>query len=147
MKKYFLFIFVFTLLLGCPQSLRAQTARCLKVTTNNVVLRVRPSAKSPLIKGYYNDKTVRLSKGEIVKFTGKRRNGFILVEECMASHQPAWDSGWISSKYVCNAKKCSNCRGKGFFNRICPYCEGEGHLCCKYSGRMMCKPCWGVGYK
>ena len=87
MKKYFLFIFVFTFLLGYPQSMRAQTARYLRVTTSNIPVRTRPSAKAPCITEYVRhgyEYKKRTNKGEIVKNLGKHRNGYIYI--CRACH-------------------------------------------------------------
>ena len=154
MKKYFLFIFVSTLLLGCPQSLRAQTARCLKVTTSNIPVRTRPNAKAPITHGTgqsYKWES-RTDKGWVVKNLGKRRNGYIYVEGTIGGsqgwHGGGFERGWIPAKYLRNATKCSICKGKGFFNRKCPDCDGEGFWgCCYETGKLRCNSCKGVGYK
>lgn len=120
-----------------------------KCIANNVSVRKAPSVKSPRVQftgAYGSSGPVALDKDEIVSGTGKVQGGFTQVN--YVGTYNLWYSGWVSTQYLKRIYKCKVCKGKGFFDEICPNCDGIGvHACCDYTGKKRCDNCYGIGYK
>lgn len=146
MKKI---IFILIAMLAC---IGASARTFYKVAANNVPLKSGPGKnyEASYTSGAYGIpiEPAHLSKGEIVYSDEPAQNGYVLVWE-FANRFPVWGDGWVSIKYLKKATKCSNCKGEGWFNKVCPQCHGQAYnLCsCKGRGQKICKKCWGKGFK
>lgn len=121
-----------------------------RVTGDNVNVRTGPGTNYSRVTwsgayGTRDDQPYQLSKGEIVCSKGATKNGFV----------PIWgdavwmseETGWVSSKYLTPATKCSVCKGKGNTGQVCPECDGAGmRMCCGWTGYVSCSKCKGHGY-
>jgi len=138
---------IFALLLTLCGAAFAQTF--YKCTGDRVRVRTAPSLNSGMVQysgAYGSEGPVYLDKGEKVVSYGVRRNGFIKVSYYGSYN--LWDTGWVSEKYLKKALRCPVCKGKGYFNQVCPECNGAGvHACCDFTGKKRCNSCGGVGYK
>ena len=147
MKKIFLLFFALTFICFAADAQCVQY--CLKSTGQNVNVRVGPGKNYRVVNGsgaYGFEGKVQLEKGQYVGTDGVKRNGFTHVY--YIGWYNAWEDGWVASQYLAPTTKCRACNGRGFLNRKCPECHGEGyHYCCNYTGKAVCNVCSGVGYK
>ena len=120
-----------------------------KSTGTHVNVREGPGKNYGIVEysgAYGSEGIVQLDKGVIVASDGIVRNGFRHV--FYAGTYNLWEDGWVSQQYLKRCVRCSVCKGKGYFNRKCPECNGTGvHSCCDYTGKARCSSCYGVGYK
>ena len=120
-----------------------------KSTGTHVNVREGPGKNYGIVEysgAYGSEGIVQLDKGVIVASDGIVRNGFRHV--FYAGTYNLWEDGWVSQQYLKRCVRCSVCKGKGYFNRKCPECNGTGvHSCCDYTGKARCNSCYGVGYK
>ena len=146
MKKLLFFLFLLI-----PFMVQAQTY--YKCIGNNVKLRKGPGNhykfEHLFCQGEDTDTPAQMSKGEIVKYTGKQRNGYKKVEsvwgEC--SLMQCCYSGWVSSQYIKPAARCPNCKGARVCKRCPPeQCIHKGFAWCFRTNTNVCTVCDGVGW-
>lgn len=136
---------------GMAMSMDAQTYyRC---TGNRVNVRSGPGKNYAVLVCEYQgmNEPQQLMKGHVVKYLGKKQNGFMYVEDTIDWHWSSFGIGWVSSQFLTPATKCTSCNGRGRFNRKCPECHGQG--CPMYNagscdnGYVRCEKCSGAGYR
>lgn len=152
MKQFNLrFLFAILFIFGMVTSIEAQTFyRC---TGDKVNVRSGPGKRYKVLICEYQgmNEPQQLMKGHVVKYLGKRQNGFMYVEDAINYHWMTFGQGWVSAQYFVPAIKCKSCNGKGTFNRKCPECGGDG--CPMYNvascdnGYVRCDKCAGAGYR
>ena len=143
-------------------SMTANAQVFYKCTGDNVNVRTGPGKnyKNVINQGF--ETRCQLFKDNIVRYAGKKSNGFVYVmfSNCGMTGASCYpDYGWVSSQYLKPmTHKCRVCNGKGYFNRpcgefglppeehpsACPcsgVCLNDG---CK--GKQHCRQCGGVGY-
>jgi len=154
------------LLVLAPLSVNAQNM--YRVTGNNVNVRKGPGKNYAVLTWedfYGKEQKWQLDKTDVVRYLGKKKNGFMYVE----AYQPVAGSigqdierGWVSTEYLkLMTRKCHSCNGRGYFNRPCDEYpdEGYGHgnyCACSHvlltpngdwpGGKVICKKCKGHGY-
>ena len=134
-----------------------------RCTGDNVNVRTGPGKNYAVLSDDCFLMYVQLEKGETVRSRGAALNGFIPVT-CIAVSTASGAfpvKGWVSAQYLKRMVKCTQCNGRGFFNRPCRDFDGspEFHpsacLCsssrCLHCGdcyrKQHCHSCNGVGYK
>lgn len=89
----------------------------------------------------YDYKAIVESKGLIV-------DGYIYVSDCGCQGGHGFnEDGWIPLNAVEKMNICRTCAGEGYFNEVCPECEGEEfyNCSCHGKGKKVCPICNGVG--
>ena len=154
MKRIFLMKKLLVLLfLLLPLMVQAQTFfRC---TGDNVNVRRGPGKnyKNVPAQGQVLEYApYQLEKNSIVKYLGKRQNGFMYVGFVdfadMNSHY-FFDKGWVSSQFLKPCSKCADCGGKGTWG-VCrvPDCSHDVWFSpCAGTGKNFCENCHGLGYR
>ena len=152
-QSFFKIILAIFLVSGLATSLKIDAQTYYRCTGNKVNVRKGPGKNySVLICEYQgmNDPQ-QLCKGYVVKYLGKKQNGYMKVEDGNLWHWSSFGVGWVSAQYLTPAKKCTSCNGRGRFNRICPACNGEGCPLISAAecdnGKVRCMDRSGVGYK
>jgi len=137
------------------------------VTGNNVNVRKGPGRNYgaityPSFEGYDIKWQLSKSEGAIVRYLGKKRNGFMFVE----AEQPNTSgfhcsyfivSGWVPAQYLkLMTKKCPRCKGMGILNRPCDSPTHPAACTCNipilvtggrgYYNKKICDNCNGIGY-
>ena len=87
-------------------------------TGQNVNVRTGPGKQYPLAKEDFSEEPCQLDKGMLVRYLGKKKNGFCYVEGSSIITE-YYCKGWVSAKYlrpvrIINGKR-SVC---GFFSRL-----------------------------
>ena len=101
---------------------------------------------------YMQDETFYLQKGDVLKYEGAQKNGFIKVLynyeiPCFTGPNYETNVGWVSAKYLKRVTTCTACKGTGR-KGTCPTCKGVGWgNCCYYTGMGVCRTCSGKGYR
>ena len=102
-------------------------------TGNYVNVRTGPG-KNYAVYDNNTDHKRQLSKGDVVEYCGKKKNGFILIR------QLGWGEderdGWVSAQYLRPVTLCPECNGTGVVNiseqeidlENCKKCKGKGYL-------------------
>ncbi len=158
MKKMFLMFMV----LFATMTANAQVF--YKCTGDNVNVRTGPGKnyKNVINQGF--ETRCQLFKDNIVRYAGKKSNGFVYVmfSNCGMTGASCYpDYGWVSAQYLRQlTKRCPVCRGRGWFNRPCTSYEGDpddhpgacmcrGRYCLHNAdceGKQHCENCGGVGF-
>lgn len=92
----------------------------------------------------------QLFKNQMVKYLGKRQNGFLYVE-CTSGECDNWhyffDKGWVSSQFLKPAVRCRNCKGARVCKRCPPQqCVHKGFEWCFRTDENVCTVCDGYGW-
>ena len=77
----------------------------------------------------------QLSKGDVVRNGGKKKNGFCLIQGPLEWGGDERD-GWVSAQYLRPVTLCAKCFGTGDMNigeididlRTCDKCKGKGYV-------------------
>lgn len=126
-------IFLFMMVLFAVSVANAQTQGFI-CTGSNVNVRIGPGLKYKLAKDVVSEEECQLSKGQLVKYLGKKQDGFIYVD-VSSSFTEYHCKGWVSSQYLKPVKLCPSCKGEGYTNVIgymegtkCKRCNMRGYL-------------------
>ena len=152
-KSIFRIMLAIFLVGGLATSLKVDAQTYYRCTGDKVNVRKGPGKNYAVLRWEHQMSSglQQLYKGHVVKYLGKKQNGFMKVEDGIDWHWSSFGVGWVSAQYLTPATKCTSCGGKGRFNRICPECNGNG--CPTYNmgacdnGYVRCEDCSGVGYK
>lgn len=101
-------------------------------TGNNVNVRTGPGLKYKLAKDVVSEEDCQLTKGQLVKYLGKKQNGFIYVDVSSAFMEYHC-KGWVSSQFLKPVKLCPVCKGDGY-THIVGYMEGKKCKRCNMRG-------------
>ncbi len=101
-------------------------------TGQNVNVRTGPGLKYKLAKDEISGDDCQLDKGQLVKYLGKKKNGFTYVEVSAAITE-YYCKGWVYSKYLKPVKICPACNGEGY-TEIEGFMEGKECKRCKTRG-------------
>lgn len=128
MKRLFMFI----MLIFAVISVNAQE-KGFVCTGDNVNVRTGPG-KNYAVYDSDTDHKRQLSKGDVVSYCGKKKNGFILIREL------GWGvderDGWVSAQYLRPVTLCPQCDGTKDENIgeidieliTCRKCNGKGYV-------------------
>lgn len=156
-----LFIFLFLVCVG----MSAYSQNMFICTGNNVNVRKGPGKNFSILREQSERQDFwQLSKNEIVRYLGKKKNGYMYVEAmCPVQGSMGYtvEKGWVYARYFkLLTKKCPDCKGKGFFERPCGGDADDDHpmICICWheiitpygsvglAGRQICEECGGYGY-
>ena len=151
--KQFLFRSLLAIFLFCGLAASVEAQTYYRCTGNNVNVRKGPGKNYAVLLYEYAgfSQKQQISKGCVVKFLGQKKNGFMHVEDAYPWQRTTFGQGWVSAQYLVPATKCTNCKGKGRLDEICPECNGD--ICPMYNigacddGYVRCQECFGAGYK
>ncbi len=152
MKQIF-FRSMLAILVLCGMATKMDAQSYYRCTSNNVDVRSGPGMKYAVVLCEYQgmSEPICISKGYVVKFLGKKQNGFMYVEDTNDWHWSSFDKGWVPAKFLTPAIKCKSCNGKGHLNKKCPECNGQGCSMMEGAecddGYVRCKKCSGAGYR
>ncbi len=114
-------------------SASAQSMRGFISTGENVNVRKGPGTRYAIVQG--DGGNIQLSKGQVVIYKGKKKNGFYYVHVSRVEPGIAYFDydGWVSAKYLRAVTVCSECGGHGYVGDIedmdlCGKCQGEGYF-------------------
>ena len=107
-------------------------------TGQNVNVRTGPGKNYPVDSSW--GPRIQLSKGDIVSYEGKTKNGFHYVRivkyrgSFLSGDISNTNSGWVSSQFLSPVKICNSCGGSGedYNSSIgaldtCRKCRGKGY--------------------
>ena len=152
-KLQILFLLLFAAMSVNAQSYYRSTGSNVNVRKgpgkNFAVHRGDPESGLLMSRGTY----LQLAKGEIVKYAGAKKNGFIKIYVANVAADGCGQWGidqpcWVSSQFLTPATRCSLCRGTG---RARGRCRSEMH---GYLNDMLfwgcpdcrCSKCDGLGW-
>lgn len=103
-------------------------------TGNNVNVRTGPGKNYPVYDSNTPQKR-QLSKGDVVKNCGKKKNGFCLIQGPLEWGGDERD-GWVSAQYLRPVTLCPECDGYKDVNiaeidielETCEKCNGKGYV-------------------
>ena len=92
----------------------------------------------------------KLLKGDMVKYLGKKKNGYMFVEVigCAPDGYLVYNEGWVYGKYITNDTLCPECNGKGQFEGKCQneYHKEIEYINGFYCPSCSCKKCGAIGW-
>lgn len=144
---------LFAIFVFCGMAISVEAQTYYRCTGDKVNVRSGPGKKYSVLRCEYQgmNEPQQMMKGHVVKYLGKKRNGFMYVEDAVDYLWTAFGKGWVSAQYLKPASKCTSCKGKGRLNKKCPECGGQG--CPMYNvsncdyGYVRCQKCAGTGYR
>ena len=149
----FIKIILATFLINFSLCLNINAQSYYKCIANKVAVKEQPSSRAATTRyqaqGYYSD-PLYFHKNDIVKYKGKKRNGYMFVQD---AEDYFLQEGWVPVKYFTPAVRCGTCKGKGRLNVRCPECNGAGCPVVSGGGRWCldgykyCSRCDGAGYR
>lgn len=86
-------------------------------------VRTGPGKQYPLAKEDFSEEPCQLDKGMLVRYLGKKKNGFCYVEVSSMITE-YYCKGWVSAKYLRPVKLCPQCNGEGYTD-VEGFCEGK----------------------
>jgi len=101
-------------------------------TGQNVNVRTGPGKQYPLAKEDFSEEPCQLDKGMLVRYLGKKKNGFCYVEVSSMITE-YYCKGWVSAKYLRPVKLCPRCNGEGYTD-VEGFCEGKKCTRCGTKG-------------
>ena len=103
-------------------------------TGNNVNVRTGPG-KNYAVYDVNIGRKRQLSKGDVVEYRGKKKNGFCLIQGPLEWGGDERD-GWVSAQYLRPVTLCPKCKGYKDINiaeidielDTCDKCNGKGYV-------------------
>lgn len=95
-------------------------------TGNNVTVRKGPGKNYGAASQGFGNILGPLSKGTVVKYAGKKRNGFVYVQLSIEGIDYTNDKGWVPERYIRSVTVCND----GWempFDHYCNRCKGKGY--------------------
>jgi hypothetical protein len=136
---------VIMLLFVVMTTISVNAQKYYRCTGNNVNIRKGPGKnyaieEAAMILRYGNGGKAQLFKGDIVKYLGKRKNGFMYVEVWgyAGDGYKNADNYWVDSRYFTPATLCPKCKGKG---RFVKRCQNDYHRQIDFGSYYHCPSC------